>query len=73
MLLVNQCHDLQKEIYFLLLLVIKIYDEHYYEFRLNVDLLVMAASKLILLEEKYINRTDKIIFILRSCYHGKAV
>ena len=50
MLLVNQCHDLQKEIYFLLLLVIKIYDEHYYEFRLNVDLLVMAASKLILLE-----------------------
>ena len=45
MLLVNQCHDSQKEIYFLLLLVIKIYDKHYYEFRLNVDSLVMAANK----------------------------
>ena len=63
MLLVNQCHDLQKEIYFLLLLVIKIYDEHYYEFRLNVDLLVMAASKLILLEEKYINSNQELRLI----------
>lgn len=57
MLLVNQCHDSQKEIYFLLLLVIKIYDEHYYDFHLNVDLSVPVptVSKLTLLKEKYIN------------------
>lgn len=38
-------------------LVIKIYDEHYYDFHLNVDLSVPVptVSKLTLLKEKYIN------------------
>jgi len=49
-------------------LVIKIYDEHYYEFRLNVDLLVMAASKLILLEEKYINSNQELSLIKKESF-----
>lgn len=38
-------------------MVIKIYDEHYYDFHLNVDLSVPVptVSKLTLLKEKYIN------------------
>lgn len=49
-------------------LVIKIYDEHYYDFHLNVDLLVMAASKLILLEEKYINSNQELSLIKKESF-----
>ena len=36
-------------------LVIKIYDEHYYDFHLNIDSLITTTSRLTLIEEKYIN------------------
>ena len=36
-------------------MVIKIYDEHYYDFHLNIDSLITTTSRLTLLKEKYIN------------------